>query len=914
MLKSKLIKVILSAFLLATLTAFIKKIDDPIDKIVAALTNWTTNFPQEKVYLHTDKPYYALGDTIWFKAYVTTGSRHQLSALSGALYADLINEKDSVEKTIKMPVTAGMAKGNFVISDTLMAGNYRIRAYTQWMRNAGEDYFYDHTFSVVKSFDNDVVSKVSYQYKADFKSMDKKLMVIATINYTDKDGAPLAGKEVSYKIIADQKTIGKEKAITDATGNVVINMVNDEKTNIIKGGYIVAALKTDEKKQVTNAFAIKANLVQSDVQFFPEGGNLVTGIASRVAFKAVAPDGSGIDIKGSIIDNTNQEVATLTSEHSGMGKFMLKPEEGKTYTAKITYPDGTETKVDLPKAQDAGFVLAVYNNFDSDTLVVRINASPQLYQTPQAVSLVAQSGGEMIFGSQIKIARPATSVFIPKKDFPTGIAQFTLFNSAGQPLNERISFIRSNDLMKLKVSTAKPGYKAREKVEVNADVADGSGKPVSGSFSVSVINESKVPVDEITESTILSNILLTSDLKGYIEKPNYYFINPGEAVDGALDNLMLTQGYRRFIWKDLLAGTIPPVTFKVEKLNTVISGQIISLSNKPVPGGKITLFSLKSGITQDIIADAQGRFSFNKLVLADSIKFSVQGRTPTDGKHVQIKLDKNSYQGMTINKNVGDIVTDMAGGNKEFIAGNKKEIEQLGKFGKLNRLQKLSEVTIKGKKPGNSSQGIYSLPAGQADQTFTLDHAENCASLLLCLQGRLQGVTFSMYKNEPSFPFANDAGKLTPMRVFVNGESISDDEVGDVLSGGSIDPTDVLKVEVVRYSLSAKTYLGGVSLLITTRGTWTRGSYHPEIANVAPRGFSHVKEFYSPKYDAPATDGQITDLRSTIYWNPGVRAGADGKLKFDFFNADEKGTYKVIIEGINAAGQLGRQVYRYKVE
>src|SRR3978361_36518 len=130
------------------LIAFIPKGDEPIDKLVTTLQRWTDSIPQEKVYLHMDKPYYALGDTIWFKGYLTIGSRHQLSALSGALYVDLITDQDSLIKSLKLPVTSGMVMGDFILGDNYKAGSYRIRAYTQWMRNAGPDYFYDHTFTV----------------------------------------------------------------------------------------------------------------------------------------------------------------------------------------------------------------------------------------------------------------------------------------------------------------------------------------------------------------------------------------------------------------------------------------------------------------------------------------------------------------------------------------------------------------------------------------------------------------------------------------------------------------------------------------------------------------------------------------------------------------------------------------------
>ncbi|RZK69198.1 MAG: TonB-dependent receptor, partial [Pedobacter sp.] len=130
------------------LLAFVPGNEDPIDRVINALSYWAKINPVEKVYLHTDKPYYALGDTIWFKGYVTIGSRHQLSAKSGALYVDLINEQDSILRTLKLPVNAGTTQGDFAIKDEWQEGVYRIRAYTQWMRNAGDDYFYDQTFTI----------------------------------------------------------------------------------------------------------------------------------------------------------------------------------------------------------------------------------------------------------------------------------------------------------------------------------------------------------------------------------------------------------------------------------------------------------------------------------------------------------------------------------------------------------------------------------------------------------------------------------------------------------------------------------------------------------------------------------------------------------------------------------------------
>lgn len=918
MLSLRSVAFILLPFL--ALPSFIATSDDPLDKIAALLSRWTSKLPQEKVYLHLDKPYYAVGDTIWFKAYITIGSRHQLSALSGALYADLINERDSIEKTIKLPVTAGTAMGDFILSDTLKEGNYRIRAYTQWMRNAGEDYYFDRTFSVGNAFSNEVVAKVDYQYK----TVGGKPVVTALLNYTDEEGKPLAGKEVMYEIKANHKVAGREKGKTDARGNISIDIINDQQSDL-KGAYIQTSIQTEGKKKISKSFPIKAALSQSDVQFFPESGSLVNGIFSRVAFKAVGIDGTGVAIKGTITDNTNQEVVSLESRHAGMGTFNLKPEAGKTYKAKITYPDGSGTSINLPKAEADGYVLAVYINPDEDSLLVRVNASAKQYQTPQNISLVAQSGGEMIYALQIKITRPVTSVWIPKKDFPTGIAQFTLFGSNGIPLNERIAFIRNPDQMQVKLSAAKQSYKTREKVEIEVEAKDQSGKPVAGNFSVAVIDESKVPVDEATESTILSNILLTSDLKGYIEKPNFYFTKETEETDKALDNLMLTQGYRRFIWKDLLKETQAQPIYRAEKLTTEISGKVLTLSKKPVSYGKVTLLSLKAGIMTDTTTDAAGRFKFEGLVLTDSLRFTVQARTEKNGKNVEVILDQVAEQGLAPNKNIGDINTNITDTIKRYLANSKKQNEVWEKQGKLSRVQNLKEVVIKAGKP--PVQRVHNLNGpDRYDQIVKGEELQTCPNLLACLQGKLAGVVFRTV-NKPNvgpvtYAFSTRGGGA--MLIVLDGFQIDpEDESSAFKIAGIFDqndppPSEITSIEVLRSSGLTAIYGakggGGVILINTKRNGGGSLRYNPSVANISPKGFNKAREFYSPRYDHPKTNMELPDLRSTIYWNPAVKTTADSKTKFDFFNAHDAGNYKVIIEGINAEGELGRQVYRYKVE
>ncbi|RZM28318.1 MAG: hypothetical protein EOO88_09460 [Pedobacter sp.] len=897
--------------------AFIPLEDGGIEKLVASLQRWTETNPQEKVYLHMDKPYYALGDTIWFKAYVTVGSRHQLSAQSQALYVELINEQDSLIQTLKLPVLAGLGMGDFTLDDDLNEGDYRIRAYTQWMRNSGEDYFFDKTFTVGSPGGEDVVAKADYLYN----NLNDKPQVVARLTYKDDEGKPLSDKEVRYEIILNNKVIYTKSLKTDASGVMSVSMANDAPLNA-GSGFLRTTIYTKSKRKVIKTFPIKAALSRSDVQFFPEGGALVSGITSRVGFKAIGADGSGIAIKGVVLDNLGQEVISFDSHHAGMGNFVLKPEAGKQYKAKVTYQDNSEALLELPMAKQEGHTLSVYQ-IENDSLLVRVSTSAGLSKSPKTLSLIAQSGGETVYASKVTASKQISSVWLPKKSFPTGIAQFTLFDENNEPISERIVFIRNPDQMKVTVKTAKKRYKSRERLEVELESSDPTGKPVAGSFSVSVTDESKVPMEEGLESTIFSNILLTSDLKGYIEKPNYYFMADNDTVNKALDNLMLTQGYRRFSWKEIskASPTEMKPLFKAESLGMEISGKVLTLGNDPLPNGKVTLMSLRSGILRDTVTDAMGRFSFRDMVLTDSIRFAVQARTEKKGKKVEIILDTVPKIKAGKNRNLPAASTNISGMLSNYLENIRHADKAVEKMGGLSRVQRLSEVVIRARKLKNtqfSAQGMYKVPEGHSDQTFLLDGAPTCASLGICLQGRLAGVNFMTLGTARSYPHSFVSGKdggWKPMLVFLDGRRMETDiDVSDIFDNNVVDPTDIGKIEVVRTNLALMALLGGPSVLIITKNGYLRKRYDPSIVNIRPKGYNKVREFYSPKYDYNNNASSVPDLRSTIYWNANVKTHGLGKTTLSYYNADGPGTYKVVVEGINAAGELARTTYRYEVE
>ncbi|HEY0246575.1 MAG TPA: TonB-dependent receptor plug domain-containing protein [Mucilaginibacter sp.] len=954
---------LLTAVLL--LLAFFVSAQTPaLDQTLFKLQKQAAALPFEKVYLHFDKPYYSAGDTIWFKAYDVLGPHHALSALSKVLYVELINQQgNTIVQNIKLYLTEGTDYGDFALPDTLQEGNYRIRAYTNWMRNAGQEYFFDKTFTIVNAISN----KVFVQSSSAYVIQNNQQMVNTIITYTDIEGKPYAGKDVRYEVQLDPQNITKGKGITDEKGRLNIVFANpvsnisgsgqimipialdNQKTvtkniaiktttskgrlhitfanpvsNISGSGQIMTAIALDNQKIVTKNIAIKATIPKVDVQFFPESGSLVNGLTSKVAFKAVGSDGLGVDINGVVVDDENNEITKFTTSHLGMGTFILNPQAGRSYKANITYTDGSTEMIALPKALDKGYVLTIDTQKDSSNIIVKITGTGYEKQK-EGVSLVAQSGGEVYLQGQGEPGKLNFTSVIPRNKLPSGVIQFTLFSPNGEPLNERLVFIQNPDKLKLDVNTASQSYTARQKVKVNLKAKNPDSQPIRGDFSVAVIDESKVPVDETTESTILSNLLLTSDIKGYIEKPNYYFNNLTEKTQSDFDVLMLTQGYHRFEWKQVMSDTVSKVVYQPEK-TTVIAGQVKMANGKPAAKAKITLMS-NSGVyfATDTITDNNGRFAFHRDY-PDDIKLSIKAIGVNGDDNLNLELD-NDIPSFKINKNAADIQVNVNNGLAAYLQNSKKQYEEALKYGVGNHSIVLNDVTINNAKAKTPREIAVAKAVefssnlngkGVADQVVTAEDLEKftCVRLSDCLSGRLAGVGVNIGSGIPylySAAINPQTFKRTPMQFILDNRFVDYSEIS------AMDINNISSIEVLRSGGYLAAYgvraAGGIMIFTTKQGAGrVAAGLKKSISYIQPKGYYKTREFYSPQYDNPKINTQISDLRTTIFWKPVLKTDDAGNASFEYFNADSKGTYRVVIEGIDYEGNIGRQVYRYKVQ
>lgn len=905
----KFLFVLLSSVTITHLSAFAQRDSIALTTIIEKTSKLTNDHPTEKIYLHFDKPYYAVNDTIWFKAYVTI-DLHQLTPLSRILYVDIISEQNQLINELKLQLVNGMASSYIALSPMYAKrGNYRLRAYTRWMRNSDEAYFFNRTISVGSTDPGQVIPRISFKNSI----TDKLAKINAVVVYKDQDGNPYSNKKVTWKATNDDGTISKGKGETNQNGILNVNFSSD-KPDGLNSSLLTTDIEIEDKKPITKIFQIDVTPPGVDVQFFPEGGALISGIRSRVAFKAVKPDGFGIEAKGTITDNTGAVVANLTSQHLGMGAFALLPDNGKTYKANFTFADGSTSSFDLPGIRSEGINLSVNNN-SPDSLSIKIAANDGFFQKNKNKSfyVIAQSGGIVCYAAQTILNNSVYSARIPKSKFPTGIVQVTVFSSKGSPLSERIAFIQNNDQLNLSLKSDRASYSRRQKVKILVS-AKNKTLPSEGNFSVSVINETTVPYDDNDGPTILSQLLLTSDLRGFIEKPNYYFNHVNDQTNADLDVLMLTQGYRRFSYKNIIAGKNPAVSFLPEQ-GIEITGTLRSNTGIPVAKGNVRLYIPDRGYSTQTVTDMSGNFRFSNVLVSDSSKVTVNARDNANGSSLVLRLDGiiNPPSTQYINP-VGE-VADIDSTLKPYLQNSKKQ---------FNTVHNLKEVVIKAtnyvKKPSHTDFSSLSGLALDPDHTIQGDRFKDCNVLTDCLITAAMGLT---YENNNLFVSRDyNAGKKTPVAIYVNGMPVDYNYLFNV------DPKMVESVEIFLNdglsSINRTTGTKGVLEVNTKKQPKGEKITKDQLMDMLPKnnvvefvpgGYATTRVFYAPKYDNPTVSNSVaSDFRSTIYWNPTVVTDNAGNASIEFFNADGTGTYKATIEGIDKDGNIGRYVYHYKVQ
>ena len=859
--------------------------------------------PFESVYLHFDKPYYAVGDTVWFKAYLTT-QQHIPSPLSKIVYVELINSKDSLIETLKLPLTNSVANGQLLLAyPDFKEGSYHIRAYTKWMLNFDQSYFFSKNLYVGNALNKDLKTNIT------FKGIrtDKGAKLNSKVTYLDELGKPLANQKVSWEVVADGEKAIKGKGITDASGKISIDFSASNKVDI-NAASLNTLVETGDKKILKANFPLKTAILENDIQFFPEGGILLDGIEQKVAFKAIQSNGLGINLKGKIVDEQGQEIATLQAQHLGMGNFSFSPQSNKNYSAKVNFADGSEKTFALPKVAAKGIVLSAKSMADSLLVNIIVNDAYLQENKNQPFYLVLQNGGVFYYAAQSVLQLKNYNIKLAKEKFPTGILQIALLNQNGVPLSERLVFNQRKDDVAINIKTDLTAYTARQKIKLNISTKDGI-EPTEGSYSVSVVNDAIVPVNEDEEMSIKSYLLLTADLQGFIEKPNYYFHKVDAQKQEHLDNLLLTQGYRRFSYQELAKNErVPPVMLPEQSI--VVSGTIRRSSGLPLVNGRLLFQIPDKRFNTTGTTDSEGKFAFKDLVFRDSSDVIINARNNINSKDLKISIDGEAFPSLYSNVNAPSEILNLDSALAAYLKYSR--IEHSSAF-------VLQEVVVKGaaiKKPSHTDFSQLSGLGMMADREISSAQLSACNNLTDCLSG--YGLT---YIDQQLILTKNySQGLSVQVAIYANGMQVDANYLSSVVV------KDISSIEVFNNDglsgINKSSNTSGVLVInmkevkkTTITKDQLKELFPPtNVLTFKPKGYDFSREFYVPKYSGPRTSMQNQDYRSTVYWNPNLTTDKTGNTTLEYFNGDNKGLYRITIEGVDGSGNIGRAVYRYLVK
>ncbi|AKQ47119.1 hypothetical protein TH63_18090 [Rufibacter radiotolerans] len=860
-----------------------------LQKIAAKLSTYTRNYPQEKVYLHLDKPFYAAGEDIWFKAYVVEAEQHAPSPLSKVLYVELINQEDSVYSRVAIDVQDGVGKGDFALSDTISQGLYRVRAYTSWMQNSDEEYFFHQNVNIYNPRVEDVVPTVAFDLQRQGAG-DSVRVRLSLKNHREE---VIPQTPFTYHTRLNRKQSSKKKGMTNLGGNAEFRFFLPDGAARENARLELTIL--EGKQQYHRSFQVPQAVDKPDVQFFPESGDLVANMWSTVGLKVVDVNGLGKEAQGSVFDQDGQKVADFKTLKFGMGRFGFKPLPGKKYQARLKNAQGAELTYALPAVKERGLTMTVDPLKEGN---IRVKGFLTGYADgvgrPKSIYVIGQTRGKVYFTGQASMTKDVFVMEVPFSTLPTGVCQITMFSDTGQPLAERLVFVDRAMNLQLTLTSEKPIYKPREKVTMHLKALDYTGKPVAGNFSVAVTDAQKVE-QESDGATILTNLLLTSDLRGHIEQPGYYFSSQHPEAGLALDNLMLTQGWRRFLWKDILEEKKPALPYPLEQA-VAVTGKVLKLSGKPEPNAGVTLYDLRNlGNMQTTTTDANGKFLFGIKDISDSSRLVVQARSPKGKSSLEVVLEKGLP--VTLVKPQVPYAPAPAPYSPalwEYLQGNREQLKLDQLAGKSILL---NAVNIKGQKDKEEEDWSSSGLHNQADRSFKGSDLPMSLDLITNLQGRVAGL--QVRGNEVSM-----RGGGEPL-FLVDGMPIDIDYVR------SISMNEIERVDILKPGPNAAIYglQGGNGVIAVTLKKGVSVA-NPEtrwkgIAAYQGVRLQQARAFYMPRYDKPSNI-EAPDLRTTIFWSPTVTTDANGRGSFSFFAADAKTTYRAILEGFTGKGQLGR--------
>lgn len=804
------------------LTIFLGSWDNitSIDTLIKIINKNNDLKANDAIYVHTDKPYYIAGENIWFKVYLRKASTLLSNQWSKGVYVELIDSEGDIIDEREIYAVGEHSDGDFKLKTDLPEGKYRLRAYTNWMRNFGDSSFFNQEIQI-------------FQINPDS---------LRSLSLTSENQA-------SNEQIANRK-----------------------------------------KKY--------------DLQFFPESGKFINGFSTKMGIKLVNQNGYGESFSGKIYNNKNEFITTFKGNHLGIGSFFMIPSFGESYYAVLS----TDTqylnpkKYSLPKVSEKGTSLFVVNN---NALFIKV------ISTDNALSkggyLIASAAGKVLYSWRCPPNKKLIPIKLPLDDIRNGIVKLTLLNDQLQPIVERVSF--HYQPQNISISLNKKEFKKREKVEIDLTLNNPDGTPLKGEASMAIIDKSLVDVSQ-KKNNIISQLMLSNEIKGNIENPSWYFDSFDNKKALSLDNLMLTQGYREISWIDNALDSIS-IDF-IPEPGLSIRGKTSNFWNqKKSQQSEITMTSFDHNLIQEsTITDNNGGFTFTGMVFFDTTNFFFQAKKYNSKKN---KVTKNNSISISLFTMEPPLCLPIKEQKPQLLKGNslaafEKEILNIEKIDRAFNTKTiiLDEIEIVDSSEPEEFTPSTKLHSNYRERyvTDSLIHAQGL-TVWQFLQQEMR--TSQVLRRSNSYTTGNNLDE--------DGDIVYDEtsEIPVVLDGFQVDAemlqnmmmTEVGFIDVLDMSegmLYIPNASNGVIAIYTQQGGG--GSYIVKgIDNIISPGFYTSRTFYQPKYDTPKDEHAKPDRRITLLWEPNIKFDDNGATKVSFYTDDKATSYQIEIEGITVNGK-----------
>ncbi|MCM1093570.1 MAG: carboxypeptidase-like regulatory domain-containing protein [Lachnospiraceae bacterium] len=912
--------------LLAAMQSIVAKeeINSAVDSISEAF-KIVTNAPQEKVFLHTDKPYYFQGDTIWIKGYLTGAITHKMNSFSRNLYVELIDKKNKLLTRQLIERIDDSFVASIPIDVEQPEGDYYLRAYTKWMQNFDSGFMYVQNIQI--NHNSALKCKISLRQEVNDNIRD------AIITLTDP--ATKSGMEnVDVKCIVGISEKDRKYTTHHSNRNGEVR-VSLPKGNVEKTVIEIIASKNDWR--VRRILEIPA-IMDFHVDFFPEGGKRIAGCSQKIAFKAIGTSGLSENITGTVISAEGDTLTTFESAHAGMGAFFIDNSENSECVVFVKNADGIEHKYEIEKPSQRDVALTI--NQAKDRIIYKL-LKPENYTGLEPKYMMIHVRGKLI-----------SSFLIEGKEvgqlnvnlLPEGIAHFIVTDKSFTPLSERLVYVGRNDA-ELSFNSTNGELKPRKLMKFIIDATDENKNRLKGNFSLSVTDCYSVELDSLSEN-IRSYMLLSSDLKGHIENPGFYFRHKDNRTSAYLDYLMMTQGWTRFDIDNILHFKSPDYLYPIERGQS-LSGKVKNGFGKTIKNTTVIALIPKLHKSYYTKTDDEGRFILDNLRFPQHSTMRVQASKKNKLSNYFLQIDNPEYPEMF---NPHPFSTKISSIRDTYI----QELEKGYTSVNGQRVVHLPEISITGTGSRYENYAAHTWDEDKVEQTKVKNalellrqmpglHTSPNGDLVFAMAGghmRSENEVRPQDKDRP-MTFGSVSPKALRPKIYLDNRQIQtvdleqikaddikyvslidpetdqtlseavfdDDNSDDALYNEALlettdedDNTVSLRGRTLQEQLT-KPATGRIMITSKTGNLIIQDETNQKALTLMPLGYSVAKRFYSPKYEVKEEFAEA-DVRSTVYWAPVIKTDGTQPVTVEFYASDRTEGYNYVIEGITDDGRV----------